>query len=111
MRLAPWEASDLLKRIGDTYDLNTEAGRKRADAAMRGALEYHLLASDERSAVTRAERAGAILDRAIAELAAIGVECQASAHRETEVGAAMAGAPVLSLSLSATVYATDEVIP
>ncbi len=60
---------------------------------------------------TRAERAGAILDRAIADLAAIGVECQASAHRETAVAAALAGAPVLSLSLSATVYAPDEVIP
>jgi hypothetical protein len=105
MRLAPWEASDLLKRIGDTYDLNTEAGRKRADAAMRGALD--LLASDERSAATRAERARAILDRVIADLAAIGAECQASEHRETT----MAGSPVLSLSLSATVYTTDEVIP
>ena len=63
------------------------------------------------STATRAERAGAILDRAIADLAAIGVECQASEHRETEVGAAMAGSPVLSLSLSATVYTTDEVIP
>lgn len=61
--------------------------------------------------VTRAERAGAILDRAIADLAAIGVECQASAHRETAVAAAMAGAPVLSLNLSATVHAPDEVIP
>ena len=109
MRLAPWEASDLLKRIGDTYDLNTEAGRKRADAAMRGALD--LLASDERSAATRAERARAILDRAIADLAAIGVECEASAHRETAVAAAMVGAPVLSLCLSATVYDADEVIP
>ena len=63
------------------------------------------------STATRAERAGAILDRAIADLAAIGVECQASAHRETAVAAAMAGAPVLSLNLSATVHAPDEVIP
>ena len=60
---------------------------------------------------TRAERAGAILDRAMADLAEIGVDFQASANRETEVGGAMAGAPVLSLSLSATVYAPDEVIP
>lgn len=60
---------------------------------------------------TRAERAGAILDRAIADLAAIGVECQASAHRETTVAAAMAGAPAVSISLSATVHAPDEVIP
>lgn len=60
---------------------------------------------------TRAERAGAILDRVIADLAAIGVECQASMHRETEVSAALAGSPVLSLSLSATVHAPDEVIP
>lgn len=60
---------------------------------------------------TRVELARAILDRVIADLAAIGVECQASEHRETEVGAAMAGSPVLSLSLSATVYTPDEVIP
>ena len=59
----------------------------------------------------RAERARAILDRAIADLDAIGVECQASEHRETEVSAAMAGAVVLSLNLSATVHAPDEVIP
>lgn len=109
MRLAPWEASDLLKRIGDTYDLNTEAGRKRADAAMRGALD--LLASDERSAATRAERAREILDRAVTGLVAIGATCQVAANRENAVAAAMVGAPVLSLSLSATVYTTDEVIP
>jgi hypothetical protein len=60
---------------------------------------------------TRTGRARAILDRAIADLAEIGVECQASAHRETEVGGAMAGAVVVSLCLSATVYAADEVIP
>ena len=61
--------------------------------------------------VTRAEYAREIMDHAVGCLAAIGVECQASAHRETAVAAAMAGAPVLSLNLSATVHAPDEVIP
>ncbi len=60
---------------------------------------------------TRTGSARAILDRAAAALAAIGVECRVSEHRETAVAAALAGAPVLSLSLSATVYAPDEVIP
>ena len=76
------------------------SARWKAEAAIRAA-----------STATRAERAGAILDRAIADLAAIGVECQASAHRETAVAAAMVGAPVLSLCLSATVHDADEVIP
>jgi hypothetical protein len=67
--------------------------------------------SPDQKPTTRAERAREIIDRAITDLAAVGVECQASAHRETEVGAAMAGAPVLSLNLSATVHAPDEVIP
>ena len=61
--------------------------------------------------VTRAEYAREIMDHAAADLAAIGVECRVSEHRETEVSAAMAGAPVLSLNLSATVHAPDEVIP
>lgn len=76
------------------------SARWKADAASR-----------QVATVTRAERAGAILDRAIADLAAIDVKCQASMHRETEVSAAMAGAVVLSLALSATVHAPDEVIP
>ncbi len=76
-----------------------------------GDAHYTDLPDQPEQKITRAEFAREILDRAVADLAAIGVECQASAHRETTVAAAMAGAPVLSLSLSATVYAPDEVIP
>ena len=61
--------------------------------------------------VTRAERARAILDRAIADLDKIGVECEGMARRGTAVGAALSGPVIVTIHLSATVYAPDEVIP
>lgn len=50
-----------------------------------------------------------ILDRAVDDLAAIGVECQVSAHRETAVSA-MGGPVVVHLGLTAAVHGPDDPI-
>lgn len=59
---------------------------------------------------TRTGSARAILDRAAADLAAIGVECRVSEHRESAV-AAMGGPVVVHLGLAAAVRDPDEVVP
>lgn len=59
---------------------------------------------------TRTGSARAILDRAAADLAAIGVECRVSEHRETAVSA-MGGPVVVHLGLAAAVHDPDEVVP
>lgn len=59
---------------------------------------------------TRGLRAREILERAVADLVEIGATCRVTGDFETTVPAAMVGAVVLSLALSATVYAPDEVI-
>lgn len=58
---------------------------------------------------TRTGRARAILDRAAAALAEIGVEARVSEHRETSV-AAMSGPVVVHLGLAAAVHGPDEVL-
>lgn len=102
--LAIFGASSLLE------DLIRDALRAEYQRGI-GDAHYTDIPDQPAKPVTRAEYARKIMDHAAADLAAIGVECRVSEHRETEVSAAMAGAVVLSLNLSATVHAPDEVIP
>lgn len=77
------------------------ASEADADPASRGPIVV---------AETRTGSARAILNRAAADLAAIGVECRVSEHRETAVSA-MGGPVVVHLGLTATVHDADEVVP
>jgi hypothetical protein len=75
-----------------------------------GDAHYTDLPDQPAKKVTRAEFAREIMGHAVGCLAAIGVECQVSAHRESAV-AAMGGPVIVHLGLAAAVRDPDGMVP